>query len=55
MARKRGYRSDAAKAVHEGVRGLHRLDLIDRKTMGEFDVRCITALDALSAEDIQAQ
>jgi DNA-binding transcriptional regulator YiaG len=36
------YRSEVAAAVHEGVRGMHRLGLVDKKTMREFDVRCLT-------------
>jgi DNA-binding transcriptional regulator YiaG len=39
------YRSEVAAAVHEGVRGMHRL---------EFDVRCLTVVEDLSAADIQA-
>ena len=52
MASKRKYRSKVAEAVHEGVRGMHRLGLVDKKTMREFDVRCLTPVDddvALSA------
>src|SRR5713101_4289827 len=54
MGSKRKYRSKVAEAVHEGVRGMHRLGLVDKKTMREFDVRCFTAVDDLSAKDIQA-
>jgi putative transcriptional regulator len=54
MASKRKYRSKIAEAVHEGVRGMHRLGLVDKKTMREFDVRCFTAVDDLTAKDIQA-
>ncbi len=48
------YRSPIAEAVHEGVRGLHRLGLVDKKTMREFDVRCLTAVEELSGRDIVA-
>jgi len=48
------HRSEIAKAVHEGVRGMHRLGLVDKKTMREFDVRCLTPIDDISAKDIQA-
>ncbi|MFA4993878.1 MAG: hypothetical protein WC521_01040 [Bdellovibrionales bacterium] len=48
------YRSGVAEAVHEGVRGMRRLGLVDKKTMREFDVRCLTAVDPLSSNDIQA-
>ena len=52
--KKTKYRSEVAAAVHEGVRGMHRLGLVDKKTMREFDVRCLTAIQDLSAKDIQA-
>ena len=52
MAKNR-YRSEIAGAVHEGVRGMHRLGLVDKKTMREFDVRCLTTVDKLSPKDIQ--
>jgi putative transcriptional regulator len=54
MMKRREYRSEVAATVHEGVRGMHRLGLIDKKTMQEFDIRCLTSVDALSAKDIQA-
>lgn len=47
------YRSPIAEAVHDGVRGMHRLGLADKKTMREFDIRCLTTVDDLSAADIQ--
>ena len=54
MKKKREFRSAIAEAMHEGVRGMHKLGLIDKKTMREFDVRCLTAVEALSAKDILA-
>ena len=48
------YRSEIAEIVHEGVRGMHRLGLVDKKTMREFDVRCLTTVEEMTAEDIQA-
>lgn len=47
------YRSDVAKAVHEGVSGMHKLKLVDKKTMREFDVRCLTTVHDLSADAIR--
>ena len=47
------YRSTIAETVHEGIRGMNRLGLVDKKTMREFDVRCLTPVDDLSAKDIQ--
>jgi putative transcriptional regulator len=54
MASKRKYRCKVAEAVHEGVRGMHRLGLVDKKTMRKFDVRCFTAVDDLTPKDMQA-
>ena len=53
MATKRKFRSPISEAVHDGVSGLHRLGLVDKTTMREFDVRCLTAVEPLSARDIQ--
>ena len=50
---KRKYRSGIAEVVHEGVRGMHRLGLVDKKTMRDFDLRCLTLIEPLSAGDIQ--
>ena len=50
---KRKYRSEIAEVVHEGVRGMHRLGLVDKKTMRDFDLRCLTLIEPLSAGDIQ--
>lgn len=54
MTTRRKYRSPVAEAVHEGVSGLHRLGLADKTTMREFDLRCLTTVEALTAKDIQA-
>jgi putative transcriptional regulator len=48
------YRSEIAEAVHEGVSGMHRLGLVDKKTMRDFDLRCLTTVEDLSGNDIQA-
>jgi putative transcriptional regulator len=50
----RRYRSPIAEAVHEGIRGMHRLGLVDKRTMREFDVRCLTKVEELSATEIAA-
>lgn len=52
MTMKRKFRSPIAEAVHEGVSGLHRLGLVDKTTMREFDVNCLTAIAPLTAKDI---
>jgi putative transcriptional regulator len=48
------YRSEIAAAMHETVQGMHRLGLVDKKTMRDFDVRCLTSVEDLSATDIVA-
>ena len=53
MTTKRKFRSPIAEAVHEGIAGLHRLGLVDKTTMREFDARCLTEIEPLSARDIQ--
>ncbi len=37
---KKKYQSEALEALHETATGLHRLGLIDTKTMRDFDVSC---------------
>ena len=46
------YRSEIAEAMHETVRGMHRLGLVDKQTMRDFDVRCLTSIEDLKPEDI---
>jgi putative transcriptional regulator len=48
------YRSEIAAAVHAGVRGMRRLGLVDKTTMREFDLRCLTAVEDMSARQVQA-
>jgi putative transcriptional regulator len=48
------YRSEIAGVVHDGVRSMHRLGLIDKKTMRDFDLRCLTTVEEMTATDIQA-
>lgn len=50
MAKK--YRSKPLAALHETVQGLHRLGLVDTKTMREFDASCLTAVELLSPRKI---
>lgn len=48
------YRSEIVGVVHEGVRGMHKLGLVDKKTMREFDLRCLTTVEDMTAKDILA-
>ena len=46
------YQTEALEALHETATGLHRLGLIDTKTMRDFDTSCLTGVQRLSAEEI---
>jgi putative transcriptional regulator len=35
-------------AIHETATGLHRIGLMDKATMREFDASCLTAVEPLS-------
>ena len=48
------YRSRMSAAIHETAFGLHRVGLIDKATMREFDASCLTAVEPLSARQIVA-
>jgi putative transcriptional regulator len=50
----RKFHSLIAEAVHETASGLHRIGLIDQKTMREFDASCLTAIEPLTPEEILA-
>lgn len=50
MAKK--YRSELRAALHETVEGLHRIGLVDKTTMRQFDERCLTKVEKLSGKDI---
>jgi putative transcriptional regulator len=48
------YRSRLSAAIHETAAGLHRIGLMDKATMREFDASCLTAIEPLSAKEIVA-
>src|SRR2546430_1598826 len=48
------YRSRLSAAIHETAGGLHRIGLMDKATMREFDASCLTAVRPLSAKEIIA-
>ena len=47
------YQSRIAETVHKTAEGLHRIGAIDKKTMREFDVMCLTLVKDLSAREIR--
>ena len=48
------YRSDPLAVAHKTAAGLHRLGLIDKATMREFDASCLTTVETLSPQAIQS-
>jgi putative transcriptional regulator len=46
------YKSNVLQAVHESARGLHRIGVIDAKTMREFDTSCLTTVIDLTPKQI---
>jgi putative transcriptional regulator len=50
---KRRYQTRIAEAVHKTATGLHRAGAIDKTTMREFDVMCLTVVSRLSAREIR--
>ena len=51
---KKKFRSTIAEAAHETAHGLHRIGLIDAKTMREFDAACLTTIEPLTGKQILA-
>jgi putative transcriptional regulator len=49
----RKYRTRIAETVHRTAEGLHRIGAIDKTTMREFDVMCLTLVEDLSRREIQ--
>jgi putative transcriptional regulator len=47
-------RSRISAAIHDTAAGLHRIGLLDKATMREFDASCLTAVEPLSAREIVA-
>jgi putative transcriptional regulator len=48
------FRSAIAEAMHETARGMQRVGLIDKTTMREFDLSCLTNIEELAPQDITA-
>ena len=46
--------SSILESVHEAAAGLHRIGLIDKSTMREFDALCLTPVEPLTPEEIRA-
>jgi putative transcriptional regulator len=53
MATKRKFKSDAFEAIHSSAAALHRVGVIDKATMREFDASCVAAVPALAPKHIR--
>lgn len=51
---KKKYRSKALGALHEAMADLHKVGMLDAKTMREFDATCLTTVEPLSPRQIAA-
>jgi putative transcriptional regulator len=49
----KAYKSEALAAVHEGMADLHKIGILDGKTMREFDRACLTPVLNLSPAAIR--
>jgi putative transcriptional regulator len=47
-------KSSLLEAVHETAEDLHKLGLIDKRTMREYDVLCVGEVSAYSPEQIRS-
>ena len=53
MKSKPKFKSDAFEAIHSTAQGLHRVGVIDKATMREFDDSCLTTPPAIAAKAIK--
>jgi putative transcriptional regulator len=47
------YTSKIAGSMHRTIAGLHKVGVVDKKTMREFDTLCLTKVAALSPREIR--
>jgi putative transcriptional regulator len=48
------YRSSLMASIHETAEGLHAAGVMDKRTMREFDDRCLTPVRPLKPREIRA-
>ena len=48
------YRSPVMAAIHEAAEDLYSVDAINKRTMREFDVACLTPVEPLDADAIRS-
>jgi putative transcriptional regulator len=50
---KKNFKSDAFESIHNSAEALYRTGVIDKTTMRDFDVTCLSAPPAFAPKDIQ--
>lgn len=48
------YRSDPLRSLHMAMEGLHEVDAVDKTTMREFDLACLTPVGPFEPEAIRS-
>lgn len=48
------HKSDITRAAHRAAQDSHRAGVMDKRTMREFDVLCLSTVTDLSADEIRA-
>ena len=54
MSKSKSYKSEALGALHETMSDMFESGIIDKKTMREFDLSCLTPIHDFLPEDIKA-
>ncbi len=50
---KRKYRSEALESAHSAAEGLYRIGVIDKATMRDFDLACLTPVESIKPRAIR--
>lgn len=53
MTQSKHYRSEALRSLHEAMTDLHEVGAIDKATMRDFDISCLTPAPRLAPETIR--
>jgi putative transcriptional regulator len=53
MTNKKRYRSDALRSLHEVAEDLHGIGALDKTTLRDFDLACLTQVEKLQPEAIK--
>jgi putative transcriptional regulator len=53
MSKSKQYKSEAFAALHESMESLHRAEIIDKKTMRNFDEACLETIEDVEPQSIR--